>query len=102
VFDKLVQRTGLSPLIVAIIVVLGVVQITMQVYALFDLTRRETVEGGKKWVWAAAVLIGGLLGTIAYLAVGRPPVKVDVADAGIPKDEAARRAVDVLYDRGQN
>src|SRR5436190_24383703 len=98
--DKLTHLAGVSPFVGAIILVLGVVQISMQVYALVDLARRDVVEGGKKWVWAAAVLVGGLIGTIAYLAVGRPPAKVDTpraAGASTSGDDAARRAVDVLY-----
>ena len=98
--DKLAHLLGVSPFVGACIVVLGVVQISLQVYALIDLARRDEVEGGRKWVWVVAVLVGGLLGTIAYLAVGRPPAKVDTPRAGgtsTSGDEAAQRAVDVLY-----
>jgi hypothetical protein len=98
--DKLARLVSLSPLVAAILLALAVVQIALQVYALVDLARRNVVEGGNKWVWALAVLVGGLLGAIAYLAVGRPPPKVDTpraAGASTSGDEAARHAVDVLY-----
>lgn len=94
--DKFAHFAGLSPLVGGFILVLGIVQISLQVYALIDLARRDVVEGGRKWVWVAAVLIGGLIGTIAYLAVGRPPPKVDTR-ADVTGDDAAQRAVDVLY-----
>jgi len=98
--DKLAHFAGVSPFIGAIVLALGVVQIVTQVYALIDLVRRDEVEGGRKWVWAVAVLVGGLIGSLAYLAVGRPPAKVDtprVGGASTSGDDAARRAVDVLY-----
>ena len=98
--DKLARLTGVSPLIVAILLVVAVVQISMQVYALVDLARRDAVEGGKKWLWVLAIVLGSLPGTIAYLAVGRPSSKVDIPRAGSGTNtpgEAARRAVDVLY-----
>jgi Phospholipase_D-nuclease N-terminal len=98
--DKLARHIGVSPLIVGILIAVAVVQIAMQVYALVDLARRDVVEGGNKWVWLVAIALGNLLGTIAYLAVGRPAAKVDTpraAGANTSGDEAARRAVDVLY-----
>jgi len=98
--DRFAHFAGISPLVGAIILAIGVVQITLQVYALIDLARRDVVEGGKKWVWVVAVLVGGLIGTIVYLAVGRPPPKVDTPRAGgasTSGDDAAQRAVDVLY-----
>ena len=98
--DDLARRAGVSPLIIAILLAVAVVQIAMQVYALVDLARRDVVLGGKKWLWVAAIALGSLPGTIAYLAVGRPPPKVDTpraAGASTAGDEAARRAVDVLY-----
>ena len=99
--DRLARIANVSPLVAAVLLALGAVQIALQVYALVDLARRDVVEGGNKWVWGTAVLVGGLLGTIAYLAVGRPAPKVDTpraAGASTSGDEAARRAVDVLYD----
>ena len=98
--DDLARRAGVSPLILAILLAVAVAQIAMQVYALVDLARRDVVLGDKKWLWVAAIVLGGLLGTIVYLAVGRPPPKVDTpraAGASTAGGEAARRAVDVLY-----
>lgn len=98
--DNLARLAGVSPLIVAILLAVGVLQILMQVYALVDLARRDVVVGDKKWVWVAAIALGSLPGTIAYLAVGRPPPKMDTpraAGVNTAGSEAARRAVDVLY-----
>jgi len=99
--DKFARLAGVSPPVVAILLALACLQLATQVYALVDLARRDVVEGGRKWVWALAILLGNLPGTIAYLAVGRPPSRVDVpragSDAGDSGGDAARRAVDVLY-----
>jgi hypothetical protein len=99
--EKLARLVGVSPQILFILLAIAIVQIATQVYALVDLVRRDVVEGGRKWVWALAILLGNLPGTIAYLAVGRPPSRVDVpragSDAGDSGGDAARRAVDVLY-----
>ena len=98
--DRLARLVGVSPTVAALMLVLLVVQLATQAYALVDLARRDAVRGGNKWVWGTAVVVGGLLGTIAYLAVGRPPSKVDTprtAGASSSGDDAAKRAVDVLY-----
>jgi hypothetical protein len=50
-----------------------------------------------------AVALGNLPGAIAYLAVGRRPAKLDMSAASTGAStaggEAARRAVDVLYNQ---
>lgn len=62
-----------------VVVVLGIVQLTLDVVALVDLARRpvERVALGNKWVWVAIVLLVNLLGAILYLAVGRRPAPPD-------------------------
>jgi hypothetical protein len=73
-----------TPAIVAL-VALGVVQLTLQIGALVDLARRSAVNGGRKWVWVAVTVLGGLIGAGAYLAIGRtlPPL--------LEESDAARR-----------
>ena len=94
--DQLARLLGVSTAVAAVVLALAVVQVATQAYALVDLVRRKGVRGGKKWVWAIVATLGGLLGAIVYLAVGRSPMEVDVSDSGAG-GEAARRAVDVLY-----
>ena len=98
--DKIATALHVSPTVVVILLVIAALQIALQVYALIDLARRDRVEGGRKWVWVLAVALGNLPGTIAYLAVGRPPAKVDISRASSGANvsgDAAKRAVDVLY-----
>ena len=97
--DSLARLLEVSSRVAAALVVLIVVQLAMQLYALVDLTRRGAVRGGRKWVWALVIVLLGLPGAIAYLAAGRPPSPVDVPTSGVKaaREDAARRAVDALY-----
>ena len=87
-----------TPLAVAIIA-LGVTQITLQIWALVDLVRR-TAPTQRKVVFAAVILVAGLVGALAYLAVGRPMLSEGMNEGGSAggSNEAARkRALDQLY-----
>jgi len=97
--DWLARRMEVSPTVAALVVVLIVAQLATQVYALVDLVRRDTVRGGRKWVWALVVAFGNLPGAIAYLAAGRTGPTAPTSDGGAAAagSEAARRAVDALY-----
>lgn len=99
--DRFAQLLGVSATVAAMILALIVAQLAAQVYALVDLARRDTVRGGRKWVWALVIAMGNLPGAIAYLAAGRVAATVDISGAsGRPSAErgdAARRAVKELY-----
>ncbi len=99
--DRFTKILGISTGVAAILLVLIVLQVATQVYALVDLVRRDAVRGDRKWVWALVVVLGNLPGSIAYLAAGRMPPTVDVTKAGSGAStaggDAARRAVDALY-----
>ena len=98
--DRLAQLLNVSITVAAIVLVLAVVQVATQAYALVDLARRRAVRGAQKWVWALVIALGNLPGAIAYLVAGRPDSE-DVPSGGsgasAAGSEAARRAVDVLY-----
>lgn len=47
-----------------------VLQLGLLVLGYVDLARRESVRGGKKWVWALVMLIS-FVGPILYFAMGR-------------------------------
>jgi membrane associated rhomboid family serine protease len=102
--ERLAHMLGVSPAVAGILLALGVVQVATQAYALVDLVRRDAVRGGRKWVWALVIALGNLPGAIAYLAAGRMPPTIDVtaamSGASTAGGEAARRAVDALYGRG--
>jgi hypothetical protein len=93
----LTSRGISTPLAIAI-VALGVVQLTLQIWALVDLIRRPA-PAQRKAVFAAVIVLAGLVGALAYLAVGRPMLDEDGRGASAGRgDEAARkRALDQLY-----
>ena len=99
--DRFARLLDVSTTVAAIALALIVAQVVMQVYALADLARRDSVRGGKKWVWALGIVLGNLPGAIAYLAAGRATPAVDVGGAGSSASagggDAAQRALDVLY-----
>jgi hypothetical protein len=99
--DRFARLLEVSTTVAAIALALIVAQVAAQAYALVDLARRDAVRGGRKWVWALVIAVGTLPGAIGYLVAGRPALKVDVSRAGSGASaaggEAARRAVDVLY-----
>lgn len=85
-----------------LLVVLGalvIVQVSLQVWGLLDLSRREVVPGRRKWVWALVILLGNLVGAIAYLVVGRNAPLPATSDDLPSGDRAGNRraAVDRLY-----
>ena len=102
--DWIALRLHVSTTVAGLLLTLIVVQLSLQVYALVDLARRDTVRGGPKWLWVLIVAFGNLVGAIAYLAVGRTgPAAPSDGGAAAAGSDAARRAVDALYgprDRG--
>ncbi len=83
---------------IAALIALGAVQLTLQIVAVTDLARRPAVVGGRKWVWAIVAVLGGLIGALVYLVVGRAVPRLagnDEPHAG--GEGASRRALDTLY-----
>ena len=98
--DSLARHLGISPGLVVTLLLLIAVQLAAQVYALVDLTRRDAVRGGRKWVWALVVALGNLPGVIAYLAAGRTTSPAEVAGESGAKtagEQTVRRAIDAVY-----
>jgi len=97
--DRFAQLLNVSTTVAAIVLALAVVQLATQAYALVDLVRRDAVRGGRKWVWALVIALGNLPGALAYLVAGRPEANVPSGGSGASAagDDAARRAVDLLY-----
>jgi hypothetical protein len=46
------------------------IQVTLMVFALVDLVRRERTKG-PKWMWALIVIFINIIGPVVYLFVGR-------------------------------
>ena len=93
----LTSRGISAPLAIAIIA-LGVIQLTLQIWALVDLIKRPAPTQ-RKMVFAAVIVLGGLVGAIAYLAVGRPMLEEtsEGGSAGSSNEAARKRALDQLY-----
>ena len=97
--EEILARLGTLPrgvLVVAAIV--ACVQLVLQAYALYDLYRRDSVMGGRKWIWVVIIIIGNLLGAIIYLGMGRvvyEPGPGEGERAG--SEKATRSAIDHLY-----
>jgi len=89
---------GIAPPLGIAIIALGVIQITLQIWGVVDLIRRPAAAQ-RKLIFAVVIVLGGLVGAIAYLAVGRPMLaEPSEAGAASSSNEAARkRAVDQLY-----
>ena len=101
--DSLARHLGISTGLAGALLLLVAVQLGTQVYALVDLTRRDAVRGGRKWVWAVVVALGNLPGAIAYLAAGRAISPAEVSgDSGAKTagEEAVQRAIDAVYGPG--
>jgi hypothetical protein len=49
------------------------ISVGLELFALVDLIRRDKaeVQGENKWLWAALIVLISLIGSIAYLTVGR-------------------------------
>ena len=99
--DQFARLLQVSATVAALVLVVIILQVATQVYALVDLARRDAVRGGRKWVWALVIALGNLPGAIAYLVAGRTTPEVDATGAASGAStvggEAARRAVDALY-----
>lgn len=93
----LIDRLSFGALVA--LATLVVVQLALQIYALVDLSRREAVAGGRKWVWILVIVLGNLLGAVVYLAVARS-VPAPAPPGGESTSGPAReRALDRLYGR---
>lgn len=80
----------------ALLALVAVVQLSLQVWSLVDLTRRETIPGNRKWLWALVIVAGGLVGAIVYQAIGkRAPEQASDSDARTQGNR--REALDRLY-----
>ncbi len=54
-----------------LIIPLLLIQLALMIFALVDLSKRETTRG-PKWMWVLIIVFGELLGPIIYFVIGRP------------------------------
>ncbi len=75
---------------------LAATQIALQIFALVDLARRESVLYQRKWIWLLVIVVGNLVGAVVYLAVARkvePSADLAARPAGRETADRAMRAV---------
>jgi drug/metabolite transporter (DMT)-like permease len=53
-----------------LIIPLVLIQLILMVVALLDLRRREKTRG-PKWMWVLIIILGEMVGPIAYFTIGR-------------------------------
>jgi hypothetical protein len=91
---------GVSTSLAVAIIALGVIQVTLQIWSIVDLIRRPAPTQ-RKVVFALVIILVGLVGAIAYLAVGRSMLGDEVRSANEARaggnEDARRRALDQLY-----
>ena len=91
---------GIDEVYVWLLLAFAVLQIGVQVWALVDLVRVDRVVGGRKWLWALAIIfLSSALGAILYFVIGRrvPEAVDDSQGVREPDGDRAARAVDTLY-----
>jgi uncharacterized membrane protein len=59
-----------SSTIVLMVMPLIVLQIALQVYAIYDIWKGWEITP-ERWLWVIIVLVAGLLGPLAYFVLGR-------------------------------
>jgi hypothetical protein len=93
---------GVATPVAITIIALGAVQLGLQIWSIVDLIRRPAPTQ-RKVVFALVIVLIGLVGAIAYLAVGRSMLDSEEeartartqGEAG--DEDARRRALDQLY-----
>jgi hypothetical protein len=91
---------GISMPVAIAIIALAIIQLALQIYALVDLIKRSAPTQ-RKVIFAALIVLAGLLGAIVYLAVVRSSMDEEArgasTEAGAANEDARRRALDQLY-----
>lgn len=89
--------------ILAAIGVMIVVQLSLQVFAIVDLVKREADRLTlAKWLWAVIIVFGEILGPILYLLAGRKAAPAVEAAPAMPVADRADTALDALYGRPED
>jgi len=89
---------GLSTGVIVALVLLTLVELGLLVWAVLDIVQRPAVLWGQKWIWLVIVVLFGIIGPLAYFAIGRvqPPVPEMELDKA-PVADRATHAADLLY-----
>ena len=59
-----------------------IIQLTLMVYSLIDVARRERVRYDSKVLWVVVIVLINIIGPVVYLAWGRMPAEDGAEDYG--------------------
>jgi len=94
------ELSELSPVVLAGVGGLVLVQLGLQVAALVSLVRtpgERLTLGGRKWAWALIIVLGEIIGAILYFVAARKPALVAEKPHSAATADRARSAADALY-----
>ena len=97
--DKVTQFLGglPTPALIAL-VILAIVQLSLQIWAIVDLLRRNTIRPDRKPIWLLIIVGASLLGPILYFALGRgTPALEDPLEDKAAARERWEAGLDKLY-----
>lgn len=80
--------TTISPALIVVLVVIGLAELVLFLWALIDLIRRPQVKYLPRWAWIVIIFVFELVGSIVYLAIGRG--ETTVVEAPLRPAQAAR------------
>jgi hypothetical protein len=85
--DRLV--TNISVPLIVILVVIGLAELGVFLWALIDVIRRPQVKYLPRWAWIVIIFVFELIGSIVYLAMGRGETAVIEAPPARPAQTGA-------------
>jgi hypothetical protein len=96
---------SISLSLVIALVVLGLIELGLLVFALVSLIRRPVagVRGRTKLPWALIIILVSWIGPLLYFALGRVDIPLDESgqrgDGGPPPVQRAEDTIDLLYEQ---
>ena len=68
---------NISPALIVVLVIIGVAELVVFLWALIDVIRRPQVNHLPRWAWIVIIFVFELFGSIVYLALGRGEATVE-------------------------
>jgi hypothetical protein len=84
--------TNISVPLIVILVVIGLAELGVFLWALIDVIRRPQVKYLPRWAWIVVIFVFELIGSIVYLAMGRGETAVIEAPPARAAQPAQTRA----------
>jgi hypothetical protein len=94
------ESLGVPPQVLIGLIVVLVVQITLQIAAVISLVKtpaEQVTLGGRKWLWALIIVLGEVPGPLVWFFAGRKSALAMDAAARQDVVERTQAAADTLY-----